>query len=79
MQRSRGLPHEVVVDAEIGQPILERAGGGADRGASQRHHEEQFDQRAPEHPGRRTLCNWLEELVQLHPSVNLSQGDDGIP
>src|SRR5262249_37437893 len=69
LQCSRRLSHEVVVDAEIGQPTSERAGSSSDRGASQWHHEKQTDQRAPKHPRHGAMGDRLEQLVQLDPSA----------
>jgi hypothetical protein len=77
LQRPRRLPHELVVDPEIGQPPAERAGSGADRGAGERHHEQEADQGTPEQAGDRTLFHRLKKLIELDPPV-VPHRNDGI-
>ena len=53
-------------------------GRRAERRAGERHHEDQPDQRAPEHAGDAADRGGVEELVELDVAFRIFDGDDGV-
>src|ERR1700731_366248 len=78
LQALCGIPHEPIVDADIGKRAAERPRRRSDRGASQRHQEDHTDQSAPECPRNGAGCSWVEELIEFDMAIGLLPRDHRI-
>ena len=65
---------KLVVDAEVGHRAAERATGGAERHAEQRHEEDEADEAAPQRAARGAEAGH-RRLVQLDLAVLLALDD----